>query len=219
MTGHVSNRHRAHHHRSHRDDGYRLPDGVRVGTDWMRDAGYFTANIRTFPKEFGFNGTAKTDWNFTYVGKPFDSDRWEDLKGKQPFFAQVNFKGDASQVHLAEEGRSREGRDSAVLSRSSRDARRLGGNTSTPRRSWTAKVGKILKQLEADGLADNTVVVFFADNGQAHVWRGKTVLLRERPDSSRSSCAGRRASPPRSTTRPARSMIGCSCDRPCCRQP
>src|SRR5262249_53239300 len=58
----------AHHHRSHRDDGYRLPDGVRVGTDWMRDAGYFTANVRIFPKEFGFNGTAKTDWNFTYVG-------------------------------------------------------------------------------------------------------------------------------------------------------
>jgi arylsulfatase A-like enzyme len=34
------------------------------------------------------------------------------------------------------------------------------------------KVGKILKQLEADGLADNTIVIFFGDNGQAHV-RGK----------------------------------------------
>ena len=34
------------------------------------------------------------------------------------------------------------------------------------------KVGLVLEQLEADGLADNTVVVFFGDNGQAHV-RGK----------------------------------------------
>ena len=34
------------------------------------------------------------------------------------------------------------------------------------------KVGLVLKQLEADGLADNTVVVFFGDNGQCHV-RGK----------------------------------------------
>jgi arylsulfatase A-like enzyme len=34
------------------------------------------------------------------------------------------------------------------------------------------KVGLVLAQLEADGLADNTIVVFFGDNGQAHV-RGK----------------------------------------------
>jgi arylsulfatase A-like enzyme len=35
-----------------------------------------------------------------------------------------------------------------------------------------SKIGMILTQLETDGLADNTVVVFFGDNGQAHV-RGK----------------------------------------------
>ena len=34
------------------------------------------------------------------------------------------------------------------------------------------KAGLVFKQLEADGLADNTVVVFFGDNGQSHV-RGK----------------------------------------------
>src|SRR5204863_10211732 len=34
------------------------------------------------------------------------------------------------------------------------------------------KIGLVLKQLEADGLADNTIIVFFGDNGQAHV-RGK----------------------------------------------
>src|SRR4029453_19115312 len=34
------------------------------------------------------------------------------------------------------------------------------------------KIGLVLKQLEAEGLADNTVVVFFGDNGQSHV-RGK----------------------------------------------
>ena len=58
----------------------------------MRDAGYFTANVRTFPPGFGFAGVGKTDWNFTYSGKPFDSDDWQDLKGRQPFFAQVNFQ-------------------------------------------------------------------------------------------------------------------------------
>ncbi|MEQ2006937.1 MAG: sulfatase-like hydrolase/transferase, partial [Limisphaerales bacterium] len=34
------------------------------------------------------------------------------------------------------------------------------------------KIGLILKQLEADGLADNTMVLFMGDHGQAHV-RGK----------------------------------------------
>jgi uncharacterized sulfatase len=33
-------------------------------------------------------------------------------------------------------------------------------------------VGLVLRQLETDGLADNTIVVFFGENGQAHV-RGK----------------------------------------------
>src|SRR5262249_20727186 len=74
MTGMYQTTIGAHQHRSHRDDGYRLPEGVRVASDWMRDLGYFTANVRTFPPELKINGTGKTDWNFTYFGKPFDSD-------------------------------------------------------------------------------------------------------------------------------------------------
>ena len=34
-----------HHMRSHRDDDFRLPTGVRPLTHWLKDAGYFTANI------------------------------------------------------------------------------------------------------------------------------------------------------------------------------
>ena len=46
MTGMYQTTIGAHNHRSHRDDGYQLPDGVKVITDWLRDAGYFTANVR-----------------------------------------------------------------------------------------------------------------------------------------------------------------------------
>ena len=35
-----------HHMRSHRDDDFRLPAGVRPITHWLQDAGYFTANIK-----------------------------------------------------------------------------------------------------------------------------------------------------------------------------
>ena len=40
------------------------PTGVRVLPEWMRDAGYFTANIRTIRPSSAL-GTGKTDWNFT----------------------------------------------------------------------------------------------------------------------------------------------------------
>lgn len=171
MTGMYQTTIGAHNHRSHRDDGYALPRGVRVATDWMRDAGYFTANVRTFPKEVGFNGTGKTDWNFLYEGTPFDSDKWEDLKTHQPFFAQVNFK----ETHRAFTSPKRA--DPAKV-----EIPPYYPDHPVTREDWAKyldaaseldeKVGKILKQLEADGLADNTIVVFFADNGQAHV-RGK----------------------------------------------
>jgi arylsulfatase A-like enzyme len=54
----------AHNHRSHRDDGFTLPEGVKVISERMREAGYFTANVKELPPEAGFKGSGKTDWNF-----------------------------------------------------------------------------------------------------------------------------------------------------------
>jgi len=171
MTGMYAITIGAHNHRSHRDDGYKLPDGVRVLTDWMRDAGYFTANIRELPEACGFKGTGKTDWNFAYEGKPFDSANWTDLKAHQPFYAQVNF----SETHRKFRGPKKA--DPAKV-----EIPPYYPDHPVTRADWAAylddtseldrKVGLILQQLEKDGLADNTVVVFFGDNGQAHV-RGK----------------------------------------------
>jgi arylsulfatase A-like enzyme len=171
MTGMYQTSIGAHQHRSHRDDGYTLPTGVRVLTDWFRDAGYFTANLRELPSAFGFQGTAKTDWNFAYAGKPFDSTRWEDLKAHQPFFAQINFgethrpfkapaRADPSQVQLPEWTP-----DHPV-------ARADWAQYLDAASELDRKVGRVLDRLEADGLAGRTVVVFFGDNGEAHV-RGK----------------------------------------------
>src|SRR4051812_32429204 len=92
MTGMYQTTIGAQNHRSHRDDGYTLPDGVRVLPDLLRDAGYFTANIVTLPAPIKFKGTGKTDWNFNLDHKPFDSNNWSDLKTHQPFYAQLNFQ-------------------------------------------------------------------------------------------------------------------------------
>ena len=92
MTGMYATTLGAHHHRSNRDGAHPLPEGVRLLTDWMRDAGYFTANVAKLPADMGFKGTGKTDWNFTPPAKPFDTNEWAELKAHQPFFAQVNFQ-------------------------------------------------------------------------------------------------------------------------------
>ncbi|MBI5385298.1 MAG: sulfatase [Verrucomicrobia bacterium] len=171
MTGMYATTIGAHNHRSHRDDGYQLPAGVRVLTDWLRDAGYFTANVVELPAACSFRGTGKTDWNFTYTGQPFDSRKWSDLKSHQPFFAQINFqethrkfrapkKADPAKVELPPYYPDH------PVARADW-AEYLDAATELDR-----KVGLVLQQLETDGLARNTVVVFFGDNGQAHV-RGK----------------------------------------------
>src|SRR3954462_3465387 len=71
MTGMYQTSIGAQNHRSHRDDGYKLPAGVRVLTEWLKDAGYQTANLVDLPAGFGFKGTGKTDWNFTQPPRPF----------------------------------------------------------------------------------------------------------------------------------------------------
>jgi arylsulfatase A-like enzyme len=177
MTGMYQTTIGAHNHRSHRDDGYRLPEGVRVVSDWLRDADYFTANVRQLPSAIGFKGTGKTDWNFTYTGQPFDSDDWSDLKSHQPFFAQVNFQ----ETH-------RKFRAPAKADPAKVAIPPYYPDHPVTRQDWAQyldaaseldrKVGLILEQLAADGLADNTVVIFSGDHGQAHV-RGKQFCYEE----------------------------------------
>ena len=60
----------AHNHRSHRAGDrspypYPLPERVRVVSDWLRHAGYLTADIVHLPKEVTFRGASHTDWNFS----------------------------------------------------------------------------------------------------------------------------------------------------------
>src|SRR5215471_6536352 len=164
MTGMYQTTIGAHNHRSHRDDGYQLPAGVRVLTDWFRDAGYYTANLVELPADFGFKGTGKTDWNFTYEGKRFDGQAWADLKTHQPFLAQINFQETHRAFHAPPHA------DPAKV-----EIPPYYPDHPVTREDWAKyldaateldrKVGLILKQLEADGLAASTVVIFMGDHG------------------------------------------------------
>ena len=181
MTGMYQTSIDAHNHRSHRTDDFTLPEGVRILPDWLRSIGYFTANLIQLsenPDERFYRGTGKTDWNFHYEGKPFDSDRWSDLASHQPFYAQINF----SETH-----RGREWDEAAQHLERLADPELVQFPPYYPehpvtRLDWAnylncamaldLKIGFVMEQLRRDGLLENTVVIFFGDNGRAMI-RGK----------------------------------------------
>lgn len=173
MTGMYQTSFGAHHHRSHRDDGYRLPAGVRLITDRLREAGYFTANVVEFPAAVKLRGAGKTDWNFQLPDKPFDSNKWENLRSRQPFYAQVNL----SETHRIYKKAKNNPTDPAKLTLPP-----YLPDHPVAREDWAlyhdsmmaldAKVGAVLDLLEQEGLSSNTIVFFFGDNGR-ECFRGK----------------------------------------------
>ena len=144
----------------------------------MRDAGYFTANIRQLPEGVPFNGTGKTDWNFTYNGEPFDTDRWEDLKANQPFFAEINFP----ETHRGNAWNTAHERIPQTADPDKVAIPPYYPDIPEVREDWAQylntvmsldqKVGAVLDLLEKDGLLANTVVIFMGDHGRAMI-RGK----------------------------------------------
>jgi arylsulfatase A-like enzyme len=124
-------------------------------------------------------GKGKTDWNFAHARRPFDTDDWDDLKAHQPFFAQVNFE----EAHRIYHKFAADPTNAATV--------RLPpylADDPLVREDWAAyldaigaldvKVGAVLKLLEAEGMAENTVVMFMGDNGRED-FRGKYHLYEQ----------------------------------------
>ena len=169
-----------HNMRSHRNDDYRLPEGVRPITHRLKDVGYFTANIKTIGEEVV--GSGKLDLNFVNEGRLYDGEKWEDLKTHQPFFAQVNTL--EAEYDIYDRQTWRQPRVEWKGERT-HEKTAIPENVTPPpyypdhpivRAEWSRylnsisgmdkTIGKILRQLKADGLADNTIVMFFGDNGR-----------------------------------------------------
>lgn len=170
----------AHNHRSHRNDNYQLPEGVRLISHRLRDAGYFTANVREIAP--GVQGSGKTDFNFAMPPeeKPFDGTHWKQRQPGQPFFAQVNFtaphKGPAfvaarKQAKLVDPKKVElppYHPDHPVV----RDEH---ANYLDAINMLDTQVGAVIEALKAEGELDNTVIFFFGDNGRC-LLRGKQWL-------------------------------------------
>ncbi len=150
----------SHHMRSR----VRLPDGVRPFPAYLRDAGYYTAN------------NAKTDYNLAPMPEVVDQ-AWDESSGRAhwrnrpagaPFFAVFNF-------NVSHESQIRARPHEPVHDPASVRLPAYHPDTPETRGDWAqyydkmtemdGRAGARLAELEADGLADSTIVVYFGDHG------------------------------------------------------
>jgi len=172
MTGMYQTSIGAHNHRSHRADGYALPAPAAVITEYFRRAGYFTCNC----EGLSYKKPGKTDWNFAPGAPAFDGTDWSQRKAGQPFFAQINF----NMTHRTFQRDKVNPIDPAKV-----ELPPCYPDHPLARRDWAnylesiqvldSEIGIALQWLQKEGELDNTIIVYFADNGQPHV-RGKQWL-------------------------------------------
>ena len=141
----------------------------------LQKAGYFVTNapapgtIRSGKKIT----KGKTHYNFAHDAKTlFDGDDWRKRKPGQPFFAQFQVSEPHRPFPVPEEF------DEAALKVI--DLPPNYPDHPLMRRDWyayqrsvevvDAHVGRIMQQLENEGVFDDTIVMFFADHGRAMPW-------------------------------------------------
>lgn len=147
-----------------------LPDSIATVVQLMQQSGYFCCNGRGYPD----NKTAKSHFNFQYKSNEyFDGIDWSERTEGQPFFAQVQIK----EPHRTFVKSDRPRPDAPIPP--------YYPDHPVTRADWANylasievldhKVGAVLDRLDSEGIADNTLVIFFGDHGRPHV-RGKQWL-------------------------------------------
>lgn len=188
----------AQHHRSGRGaEKIQLPDGIVPIPALFQQAGYFTCigdglqatKGDTRPKR---TRLGKTDYNFEWDSKIYDSDDWSDRRPGQPFFMQVQLLGGKLRGESLESAR-----------KLAAQARTEFGESTSPdkvtlppyypadpvlREDWAAyldavrmtdrHVGKVIERLQHEGILDQTLIIFMTDHGISHA-RGKQFLYDE----------------------------------------
>lgn len=155
-----------HQHRTRNPAKQPLPENIKVITEYFEDAGYFTFNGQYGKK----NKPGKRDYNFKTDYEIYDGTDWSQRGEGQPFFGQI-------QVHYPH-------RPFAQDTINPIDESKIKLPPYLPdhwvsRQDWAFyletiqivdhEVGEILKRLEKDGLANNTIVFFVGDQGRPMV--------------------------------------------------
>jgi arylsulfatase A-like enzyme len=146
-----------------------LPEGIRPYTEYMREAGYYCTN------------NAKTDYQFNANVAHWDENgnqaTWKNRPQGQPFFSIFN-------INTTHEGQIWMRKDSLEIQPGDIDMSRFPYLPDDPvirqdlARMYTniaimdRETQALLDELEASGAADNTIVIWYSDNG-GPIPRGK----------------------------------------------
>ena len=138
-----------------------LPAGMKFYPQHLREAGYFTTNVR------------KEDFNLAQPGQLWDVKNdanrpWAKRKEGQPFFSMIN-------IPTTHESRIRDRPHTLVHDPAGAPIPAYHPDTPEVRHDWAqyydnltvmdAEVGAILARLDADGLTDETIVFYCGDHG------------------------------------------------------
>ncbi len=138
----------------------RLPEGMRMFPQYLRDAGYYVSN------------NAKEDYNLEKPGQVWDESsrnaHWRKRADGQPFFSIFNFT-------VTHESQIRRRPHVAVHDPAEVRVPAFHPDTEDSRRDWAqyhdkisemdGMAGRVLAELREDGLEDDTIVFYWADHG------------------------------------------------------
>jgi uncharacterized sulfatase len=134
--------------------------GRKMFPQLLREAGYYTSN------------NSKEDYNLTLTGKVWDESsaraHWRKRPAGQPFFSVFNFVGThESQIRTRphEWKHSFEGVRVPAYHPDVPEVRRDWAQYYDNIEVMDGWAGKILRELEEDGLAEDTIVFFYSDHG------------------------------------------------------
>jgi len=156
-----------HNHRSSRSNAslpqhkslgmIHLPDGVKTLPELFQEAGYATFN------------RGKTDYNFVYDAKVlYDVSHWQEAEAKgKPWFGQIQLKGGKNGKAVLD-NKTPVAPDDVTVPPYYPDHpvyRDMIADHYACVLGTDKSVGRILDELRADGLLDDTIVIFFSDHG------------------------------------------------------
>jgi len=143
-----------------------LPFGIKPITHLLEDVGFFSC----------FMASQKTDLNFTLDRAVYKGNDWSERAEGQPFFAQLTF-------NKSHRKWDRDPQNSIDIDKVQLPP--YYPQTDLAKRDWAnglesaqivdREIGEVLKRLEDEGLAENTLVFIIGDNGRC-MPRGKQFL-------------------------------------------
>ncbi len=172
MGGRSQIRFGAHEHRSGRGTNkIHMPKGMKLLPQLMKENGYFTFNH------------GKTDYNFewdqdaTYSAqlKQGKAEIFDALKDRQPFFGQIQTRGGKNNTSRFPARRKTDPASVTVPPDYPQNQiyREVVAQHHDAIRMDDDLIGRIMENLEASGMADNTIVVYFGDHGANNLVRHK----------------------------------------------